>query len=135
MAPIHHGSCLCSHVRFEIVGALDQFMLCHCKRCQKNTGSAHAANLFSAVAELRWIQGQDVVRTFCLPRTRHARSFCTVCGSALPCLQMAGKLLVVPAGCLDTALTTPPTAHIFHAHRATWEDQLPNTPKHDELPE
>ena len=46
------GSCLCGAVRFEIRGSLERFFLCHCRRCQKDTGTAHAANLFSATAGL-----------------------------------------------------------------------------------
>jgi hypothetical protein len=40
------GSCLCGAVSFEVSGAFDSFFLCHCSRCRKDTGSAHAANLF-----------------------------------------------------------------------------------------
>ncbi|MFN3455173.1 MAG: GFA family protein, partial [Pseudobdellovibrio sp.] len=41
------GSCLCGQVEFKIQGVLESFFLCHCKYCQKDTGSAHSANLFS----------------------------------------------------------------------------------------
>ncbi len=40
---------------------------------------------------------EDKVRSFTLAGTRHTKAFCTECGSALPNLQMDGKLLVVPA--------------------------------------
>ena len=38
---IHRGSCLCGKVTFEIEGNFEQFFLCHCERCRKDTGSAH----------------------------------------------------------------------------------------------
>ena len=41
----HLGSCLCGEVRFEVTGDFERFFLCHCGRCRKDTGSAHAANL------------------------------------------------------------------------------------------
>ncbi len=96
----HSGSCLCAGVRFEVDGNFERFYLCHCGHCRKDTGSAHAANLFTTTAALKWLSGQEKVAQFTLPGTRHSRSFCSVCGSALPSLQMNGALLLVPAGSL-----------------------------------
>ena len=46
MGTTHSGTCLCGAVRFEISGSFERFYLCHCSRCRKGSGSAHAANLF-----------------------------------------------------------------------------------------
>lgn len=128
------GSCLCGAVRFDLSGAFESFFLCHCSRCRKDTGSAHAANLFSTKASIRWIAGEDKIKTFVLPQTRHAKSFCAECGSALPTVQMEGKLLVVPAGALDSDLALPPTAHICCADRAPWTDEIAGAPRLDGMP-
>ncbi len=130
----HAGSCLCGTVRFEVQGDFEHFFLCHCEHCRKDTGSAHASNLFSSTASLRWIAGEARVTRFDLPGTRHSRSFCSVCGSALPGLQMGGKLLVVPAGSLDTALSIRPDAHIFMSSRAGWDAALERIPAFARLP-
>src|SRR5690349_15057557 len=124
MSDKYLGSCLCGEVRFEILGDFESFFLCHCARCRKDTGSAHAANLFSTTARLDWLTGEARVRTFQLPGTRHQRSFCADCGSALPGLQMDGALLVAPAGSLDGPLGARPDAHIFVAERALWDQHL-----------
>ncbi|MDY0363023.1 MAG: GFA family protein [Desulforegulaceae bacterium] len=128
------GSCLCGEVTFEIDGDFDSFYLCHCSRCRKDTGSAHGANLFSSSATLEWLSGKDKVRNFTLGSTQHSRSFCSVCGSALPNIQMEGKLLVVPAGSLDCDLSINPTAHIFVSDKANWDNNLHKIPKIDTLP-
>lgn len=130
----HLGSCLCGDVRFEIVGDFQRFFLCHCGRCRKDTGSAHAANLFSSTARVRWLSGEARIKTFRAPSSRHERSFCAECGSALPSIQMDGALLVVPAGSLDSAIETRPDAHIFVASRANWDRRLEDIPRFDELP-
>ena len=90
MSEKHRGACLCGAVRFEVAGNFERFYLCHCQHCRKDTGSAHAANLFSSTATLRWLSGEDQVRVFNLPATRHRHSFCATCGSALPDVQMDG---------------------------------------------
>lgn len=128
------GSCLCGAVRFEILGKLESFFLCHCRRCQKDTGSAHAANLFSTTATLDWISGQDMARTFRLPGTRHQKSFCTECGSALPGVEGETGLLVVPAGSLDDAIDIRPDAHICGNSRAEWDNNLESVPTIAALP-
>lgn len=134
MSEQHQGSCLCGAVRFEVVGSFERFFLCHCEYCRKDTGSAHAANLFSSTAQLKWIRGQDQVRQYNLPATRHSKSFCSGCGSALPGLQMDGALLVVPAGSLDSEVALRPDAHIFVASKASWDNALEVTPKFDRFP-
>ena len=120
------GSCLCGAVRFRVEGAFEHFYLCHCSNCRKDSGSAHAANLFSSTATLTWLSGREQVRTFNLPQTRHARSFCAICGSALPLA--TPEFLVVPAGSLDTELAVVPDANIFTASRAAWDHDLALAP-------
>lgn len=131
---IYKGSCLCGEVTFEIEGDFDNFYLCHCERCRKDTGSAHAANLFSSTAKLRWLSGQDKTKTFNFRLEGHIKSFCTNCGSALPNIQMDGRLLVVPAGCMDSDINIKPQGHIFYASKANWDTDLEKAPKFQKLP-
>lgn len=128
----HVGSCLCGDVTFKVHGEFERFYLCHCRYCRKDTGSSHAANLFSSTARLEWLSGQDKVTTYGLPRTRHARSFCAACGSALP--TVAEGNAVVPAGCLDSNVATAPDARIFMASRAAWDRDPSVIPAFDAFP-
>lgn len=128
------GSCLCGDVKFEVNGAFESFFLCHCKHCQKDTGSAHGANLFSMSAQLNWISGQERVTTFTLPGTRHVKAFCQACGSAMPNLQMDNKLLVVPAGSLDSNVNIKPNAHLFVSSRGNWDCELEKVQAFEKLP-
>lgn len=130
----HSGSCLCGQIRFEVEGDFERFYLCHCEYCRKDTGSAHAANLFSSSASLRWLSGEDKLRRFDLPSTRHSKCFCSVCGSALPHMQMNGKLLMVPAGSLNSEISIKPDAHIFVASKAGWDEALEKIPMLAKLP-
>jgi hypothetical protein len=134
MATKHEGSCLCGAVRFEVEGSFESFYLCHCSHCRKDTGSAHAANLFSSSARLTWLAGESHVKSFTLPGTRHTKSFCATCGSALPRPQLEGRLLVVPAGSLDSEVSLRPKAHIFTASSADWDHELETIPKVERLP-
>jgi hypothetical protein len=129
----HKGSCLCGAVTFTIAGKFDSFYLCYCSYCQKDSGSAHAANLFSTSAVLRWGSGADEVTTFNLPGSRHSKSFCKHCGSAVPGSELPG-VLMVPAGSLDTDIDITPTARIYTSSQSGWNFDLSNVPEFSELP-
>ena len=116
----------------EVSGDFDRFFLCHCSRCRKGTGSAHGANLFSTTATLTWLSGEAKVRTYRVPSTRHQKSFCSECGSALP--RVGGPLLVVPAGSLDSDVALRPDAHICVADRADWDRRLEDVPQIEGMP-
>ncbi|WP_324824690.1 GFA family protein [Sinanaerobacter sp. ZZT-01] len=130
----YKGSCLCGEVTFEIEGEFEHFFLCHCERCRKDTGSAHAANLFSSTAKLRWLSGEEKAKIFNYHSEGHIKSFCSNCGSALPNIQFNGKLLVVPAGCMDSDIHIKPQGHIYCTNRASWDHDLEKVPQFEELP-
>lgn len=130
----HHGSCLCGQVRFQLNAAFQSFFLCHCHRCQKGTGSLHAANLFAPGAELVWLQGQDSVQVYQHDNTRHCKAFCRHCGSSLPLLAESSGFVMVPAGSLDSAVDIRPTARIFMDDCAGWGKTLNDIPGFSGLP-
>ncbi len=128
------GSCLCGAVGFRVTGPFEHFFLCHCSRCRKGSGSAHAATLFSGAATLEWLRGQEGVTQFRISGTRHARSFCAQCGSALPTVLEGGEGLSVPAGCLDEPVGLRPEAHICCDDRADWDADLEQVARLPGLP-
>lgn len=129
------GSCLCGEVKYELSGDFQSFFLCHCTRCQKDTGSAHAANLFAQAGTLTWLQGEGNVKTYQHLNSRHTKSFCQKCGSALPTIAESIHSVVVPAGSLDSPVSIEPTAKIFVGYCASWTKNLASVPYYDELPE
>lgn len=130
----YNGSCLCGQIKFQVIGNFESFYLCHCTHCQKDTGSAFAANIFSSTAKLKWLQGVEKMKTFNLPGTRHIKSFCTQCGSALPTNQHIDGHIVVPAGSLDSELKIKANAHLFYSSKASWEENLDEVTKLEKLP-
>jgi hypothetical protein len=49
-------------------------------------------------------------------------------------VQMEGKLLVVPAGSLNSDVPLKPDAHIFVSSRANWDEGLERVPMLEKLP-
>ncbi|WP_370203680.1 GFA family protein [Alloalcanivorax venustensis] len=131
----YEGGCLCGQVRYRISGPFHQFHLCHCSRCQRFSGTAHAANLIAAADALEWLKGEDQVRRFDLPEAKSfSRAFCVQCGSMVPHEKRDGSGVIVPAGGLDQTPDLDPNDHIFYADRAGWYDTGLGAKKYDGPP-
>lgn len=129
------GSCLCGKVHYQISGNLGIFQYCHCSRCRKFTGSAHAANLLVSPDQFAWLEGEQDVGRFEPLDTKHfATSFCQSCGSSLPWLAKSKKAVIVPAGSLDSDPEIKPIQNIFWDSKADWYQNASELPKHKELP-
>jgi len=99
----------------------DHFVNCHCSRCRKASGTAHAANAVVKPHALRWLQGQELVSRYDLPTARSfATAFCRICGSPLPHLTRSGREVIVPAGVFDEPFNGSPARHVEWGSRANW---------------
>jgi len=123
------GSCLCGSVRFEVALPFDYFLLCHCSRCRKATGTAHAANAVVRPEAFAWTGGEDLVRRYDLPTAESfSTGFCGQCGGPVPHLTRSGRRVIVPAGCFDDDPGTIPSAQAHWMSRAPWYrhgDEIP----------
>lgn len=130
-----HGSCLCGDVTYEVRGNIGIFQYCHCSRCRKLTGTAHASNLFVAPDDFSYTSGEDQVVRFDMEDTKYfAPCHCSRCGSTLPWLSKSGKIVVVPAGTLDETPDIKPFQNIYWDSRAPWYEETHELSKYAELP-
>lgn len=125
------GSCACGKVRFELEGRPLVMRHCHCSRCQRSRGTAHATNLAWKVDALRIISGGDSTTKFDLPGARFfGTTFCTECGGFVPRVSDGRGWAIVPSGTLDSDPQMTPDAHQFVADKATWFDITDGAPQH-----
>jgi len=115
------GSCLCGSVKFEVAPPLSGFRYCHCGRCQKATGSAHAANIFLPQSQLKWLAGETLITRFDLPGAeRFSVWFCSRCGTRVPHKVRGRDDYLVPAGTMDQDPGMRPQNNIFWGSKAPW---------------
>jgi hypothetical protein len=115
------GSCLCGDASYEVALPFDRFVHCHCSRCRKATGTAHATNAVVKPGAFRWLVGGDLVSRFDLPTARSfATAFCRQCGSPLPHATRSGREIVIPAGSLNEDPTSGPDRHVHWGSRVAW---------------
>ncbi len=130
------GACLCGTARYRITGEVKGCQYCHCSRCRKFTGSAHAANLFVRPDALSWTAGEESVGTYTLQgEPNFPTAFCKQCGSGLPSMSSTGRFWVVPLGSIEGDPGVRPLRSIFWDSRAPWFEHVSELPRHAEMPE
>lgn len=126
------GSCLCGAAAFEARLPFLRFVNCHCGRCRKATGSAHAANAVVRPDAFRWTRGAEEVVRFDLPVARSfATAFCRACGSPMPHATRSGREMIVPCGALDGDPGVRPSAQVHWGSRAPWVGDAGDMPTSD----
>ncbi|MEO8441633.1 MAG: GFA family protein [Betaproteobacteria bacterium] len=125
------GSCLCGSIKFEVTPPFAAFRYCHCTRCQKASGAAHATNAFLKEKQFKWLAGESLIKRFNLPGAkRFAVAFCTECGTRVP--HKTGENMLIPAGLLDADPGARPENSIFWKSKAAWYVSPQDMPKFDE---
>ena len=74
------GGCNCGAVRFEVTSPLLVASYCHCRRCQRRTGTAFSASVLTEPGSVTVTHGADQLRTYA-PETGFHKQFCAHCGS------------------------------------------------------
>ncbi|HVO48984.1 MAG TPA: GFA family protein [Steroidobacteraceae bacterium] len=128
------GSCLCGDVAIEITGKPERMPYCHCSRCRLSRSAAHAANVFMKADQLRWVRGEERVRTYKVPDSRFfTAAFCDHCGSGAPRVVPQFNMAMVPAGMLDTDPGIRVMGHIYVGSKAPWYEITDRVPQYTEL--
>jgi hypothetical protein len=131
-APIT-GRCLCGRVRFQVSEPLLEAEYCHCKRCQRRTGTFASASATTAPGSFRVTEGEELLGTF-KPDDGWSDYFCRQCGSDIYAQSPEDpRLICVPMGAIDGDPGARPAFHQYVAYAAPW-DTVPDDglPRFDE---
>jgi len=121
------GRCLCGAVSFSCDQAPVFELLCHCRDCQRATGSAYAPAAFFADHTLKVSGDVKYYESVGRSGKRIWRGFCPNCGSNLfGRLEKLPGMLSVRAGAFDDPNRFHPKLQIYAADAPTW-DQLNST--------
>ena len=125
------GSCLCGSVAWIVEEKPFIARFCHCSRCRRARGAAHACNMVTRLEGVRFTRGADTVATYKVPEAKFfSQSFCRGCGSPVPRLDEGRKIAIVPMGGLDDDPGIRPSEHIWTESKAPWFEIADELPKH-----
>jgi hypothetical protein len=136
MATRFTGGCTCGAVRYECGADPIAMGNCHCRDCQRATGSAFAAAVLVPVSAVNIVgevkhhevtgDSGGVIR----------RGFCQNCGSPLfGRAAISPDVLSITAGSLDDSSWFQPQADIYTASAQPWDYMKPDLPKFARMPQ
>lgn len=125
------GGCTCGMIRYRMTSAPMFVHCCHCRWCQRETGSAFAVNALIEADRVRLLQGTpEIVITPSNSGKGQKITRCPRCRIAL-WSNYAGAgdaVRFVRVGTLDRPDRLPPDIHIFTASRQPWVVLPPGVP-------
>lgn len=122
MTDILEGGCACGAVRYRLHGPPMFVNCCHCRDCQRQTGSAFVINAIIETDRVELLPGVPEPVTVPAPSGRpHDIYRCPTCKVALwSDYGRRGVLRFVRVGTLDDPAALPPDAHIFTRSKLPW---------------
>ncbi len=130
-AATHDGGCTCRQVRYRLTSGPLFVHCCHCRWCQRETGTAFALNAMIEADRVELLAGEvEFVDTPSNSGKGQRIARCPRCRIAL-WSNYAGAgdaVRFVRVGTLDDPDRLPPDIHIFTASKQPWVVLPPGTP-------
>ena len=111
------GGCLCGALRYEATVAQSENWYCHCRMCQKATGTVVSTSALIKKDELRILKGTP---KFYRSSTDIERGFCVNCGSPMFFRPIKEDWISILTGTLDDPEVAPPEGHYGVESRIGW---------------
>jgi hypothetical protein len=129
------GGCMCGAVRYKISGAPIASGLCHCNRCQPQSGSAFSTIIIIKRSTIT-IEGPTAVFEDTGSSGLYVgRRYCPRCGSPLTTESDATPdMMFVKAGGLDSNDWFQPVMELFVSRRRPWVAPAPGAQQFDGNP-
>lgn len=123
------GGCLCGAVRFEINQPPISTGYCHCRICQRFTGSAMSTWSAFAASKVHFISGEP---SYFASSPIAERGFCRDCGSSLSYRLIRPRptaYVVLFTGSLDKPQDCAPAIHSGLESKVPWLEIVDNLPR------
>ena len=127
------GGCTCGEVRYELLSTPLIVHACHCRWCQRQTGTAFAQNALIEAEHVRATRGEVEILAVASPSGRgQTIARCQSCRIAVwSNYYMSGLrdyIRFIRVGTLDNPDLLPPDVHIFTSTKQPWV-QIPASHK------
>ncbi|MGI8526475.1 MAG: GFA family protein [Pseudolabrys sp.] len=137
MNEAYDGGCECGQVRYRLSSAPIAVNCCHCRDCQRITGSAFAINAMIETERVELTKGEPAKSSLNRAGAGDTSAWrCGHCGTLLYADHplMGDGLRFVRAGTLDQAERLTPDAHFFVRSKHPWVVVPAGVPAFDTLP-
>lgn len=131
MIQAFEGGCACGGVRYRMTGAPMFVHACHCKRCQRLSGTAFGVNAPVETDRVAMLKGQPVPASYSSEVGHsHTAVRCRECGVAVWTHHpfFGPRIALVAVGTLDASPDFPPQIHCFTGFKLPWVALPPGVP-------
>jgi hypothetical protein len=123
--PVLTGGCQCGAVRFAFTTVPSKVSICHCRMCQKATGSPFASFAEIDKESFAWTRGQPASFQ---SSTIAMRDYCRDCGTPLSFRRIDGPRIEILTGNFDRPDRVVPTRQYGTESRLGWVVGISNLP-------
>ena len=133
MAQKISGGCACGAIHYECSADPIVMLNCHCRDCQRASGSAYAAVVAVPKSAVQ-VRGEPrYYKVVGKAGKAIERGFCPTCGSQLTVkLERLPDAMGLQAGSLDDPSIHRPKMDVFTSSAQPWDHMNPNIQKHAE---
>ena len=130
------GGCACENIRYECTEEPIVQLICHCRKCQRASGSAFAPAMFFAGDKFRYLKAKPSFHESVGGSGRLVhRCFCGNCGGFITAHWPANShLVIVSPISLDDPSGFQPSTEIWLSHAQPWHPVHPGTTKFEGPP-
>src|SRR5437762_14206142 len=114
LSEVRDGGCACGEVRYRLTSEPLFTHCCHCRNCQRQTGSAFVINILIESDRVELLAGEP--HSVSVPRggdTRQTIWRCPTCEVALYSDYGSPRIWFVRAGTLDDPAAVAPDVHLY----------------------
>lgn len=130
-----YGGCECGAFRYSLTGEAKTVVICHCRQCQRQSGSAFGMSMVVVSDQFEPILGR--LKSF----TRRAGSgnvlrcfFCPECGTRIYNRKEGGPdVVILKPGTLDDPRDVLPSRQLWSSEKQDWVE-FPGLPGFDRQP-
>jgi hypothetical protein len=124
------GGCACGAIRYRTQAEPMVMVNCHCRDCQRSTGSAYAAIMVLPASSVTLTGEPRYYKTVGDAGKAVERGFCPACGSPVSAkLERFPDAIGIYAASLDDPSAYQPTLEIFTSSAQPWTAMLSDTQK------
>jgi hypothetical protein len=129
------GQCLCGAVRVTAKAAPFRMAQCHCRDCQRVSGTGHTTNALFNEADVEIFGETKGFAVTADSGSTLTRYFCPVCGSRMLGHNSARPgAVILPAGIFDESDWFQPQSVLYAERRPAWDPARTDIPNFDAMP-
>jgi len=136
MTVLPTGGCACENIRYECTEEPIVQLICHCRDCQRASGSAFAPIMFFAADKFQFLKSTPTFHEVLGGSGRLIqRGFCGKCGSGISAhWPEVPQIQIVAVSSLDDPSGFQPATEIWLSRAQPWHPVHPGTTKFEGRP-